>query len=611
MSDHSVEALLDWLDFPDQRLRLRAQFELARRREIAPLVLLVRDPQADTIARLHALWGLGQIGAEGLLPLEEEPEWIAGAPEELRAQLARVAGDARAVGWIPRLRAGLVDPSLRIRFFAAQALGQLADRESVEPLVALLRENADRDVFLRHAAVLALHRIGDLEAVLAHRDDLSRPVRMAVLLVLRQAGDPRIASFLADADPLIAVEAARAIYDLPIDGAMPALAARMAELEPAGADDRQVGQALHRRVIGANVRLRREAGAARLAHYVADERQLSSLRELALDQLSHYAEPPTRDLAMGFHRPLPRIAREVVASVLFAEGRALVESSLGARALEVAGDYGVSPLSDAELIELVESTATGRRERSAALNALRARLAATERGSAVNAGADGAALRRAVDGTLTDSAPEIRMAALDLLAVLDPAAAFDRYVAEAAGGEDPSERRHAWRWLGTSSDARARDVILRGLVDWQAGTLGQDVALDVFEAALAQGEPQLAEQAKALFAPSSEAPVESRRWALEGGDPVAGRRIFQTIGDCQRCHGDPEAPAESSEHGGRIGPDLAGVAGKGSAYVLESVLVPDARIAEGFPSPSAMPPVGLLLEPAALRDLVAYVMSFD
>ena len=38
------------------------------------------------------------------------------------------------------------------------------------------------------------------------------------------AGDPGIARFLKDADPRLVLEAARAINDVPIDGAMPALA---------------------------------------------------------------------------------------------------------------------------------------------------------------------------------------------------------------------------------------------------------------------------------------------------------------------------------------------------------------------------------------------------
>lgn len=604
MASHTREDLLGWLAFPDQRIRLRAQFELARRREIAPLVALARDAKAPELARLHALWALGQVGAEGVLALDPASGWLDGASDEVRAQFARIEGDARDAEGAPRLRNWLTDPSLRVRFFAAEALGKLADRESVEPLFALLRENADRDVFLRHAAVLALSRIGDREAVFARRADESRAVRLAVLLVLRAAGDARIGGFLADADPLLVVEAARAIYDGPIDDAMPALAALADGLEPADPEDRQVAQALHRRVIGANVRLRSRAGATALARYVADEAQLESLRELALEQLGRYAEPGVRDLAMGFHRPLAPVDRELVATVLTGEGRALVDSSLGSRALEIAGEYGVSPLADAELVARVESSEAAPRERVAALAALRARA---EQGRAEQSGA----LRRVAEGAIADPAAEVRSAGRALLATLDPEAGLERYLVAAERGEDAGERRDAWRRLGAIPDARARNAIGEALVEWQSGALADEWALDVIEAAIAQGDPGLSERAKKFLVASDSAQVAGRRWALAGGDPVAGRAVFQTVGDCQRCHGDPEAPAETAGHGGRIGPALAGVAGKGAPHLLESVLVPDAQIAEGFATPSGMPPIGLALAPRDLRDLVAYLMTLD
>jgi HEAT repeat protein/cytochrome c5 len=601
MSTRSLDELVGWLAFPDQRLRLRAQFELAQRRAIEPLVALARDEQADLVARLHAIWALGQIGDEGMRALAAGGSGLESASDELRAQLARAAGNSRAVDWLPWLRSRLEDPSLRVRFFAAEAVGKLADRESIAPLVALLRENADRDVFLRHAAVYALYRLGAADSIDAWRSDESRSVRLAMLLVLRHAGDPRVAGFLADADPLLVVEAARAIYDGPIEGAMPALAAlvdRPDGLEPAKEEDRQVGQALHRRVIGANVRLRTRDGAAALARYAADERQLGSLRALALEQLAAYAEPATRDLTMGFHRPLPPIDRAVVAAVLEAEGRALVESSLGARALEVAGLYGVSPLGDAELIARASAKDADERARVAALTALRSRAVGLE-------------ARGAAEAALVDSSPAIRRAGRELLEAIDPEAGLARYLESVGAEGDPGERQHAWRRLGAIDDPRAREAIGQGLARWAAGELDPVVALDVIEAGIASGEGALVARARALLEPSPEAPVESRRWALAGGDPVAGRTVFQTVGDCQRCHGDPAAGADEAGHGGRIGPALTGVAARGPRFALESVLVPDAQIADGFPSPSGMPPVGLVLEPRALRDLVAHLSTLE
>jgi quinoprotein glucose dehydrogenase len=182
------------------------------------------------------------------------------------------------------------------------------------------------------------------------------------------------------------------------------------------------------------------------------------------------------------------------------------------------------------------------------------------------------------------------------------------------------------------------------------------VALEAIEAALSQSDRELAAHAAALLAPGTGALVHDRRWALEGGDPEAGRLVFQTHGDCQRCHGDGVG------HDAGVGPSLAGVGKRGARYVLESMLDPQAEIAAGFGSVvvtlgdgtliagllvsedeksvtldatgqgsdeastrvisrteiasmseavTGMPPIGLGLEPGALRDVVAYVMSLE
>jgi quinoprotein glucose dehydrogenase len=200
-------------------------------------------------------------------------------------------------------------------------------------------------------------------------------------------------------------------------------------------------------------------------------------------------------------------------------------------------------------------------------------------------------------------------------------------------------------------------VILQGLVNWEAGALEPAVALEVMEAAIAQGGP-VGERARDLLQPvfdgGSDVVLE-REWALAGGDSEAGRVVFQTVGDCQRCHGGRDEA--TGGHGGGAGPNLAGVSAKGNRYVLESVLLPGAAIADGFGSlvvtrhdgsqvsgllvaesesevqvdaggvepvtlktfeiasrtepTTGMPPMGLVLEPRALRDVMAYVMSLE
>ena len=362
----------------------------------------------------------------------------------------------------------------------------------VLPLADALRTNADEDVFLRHAIVWAWHRIGNLDAVWALRDDSSRSVRLGVLLALRNDSDARIAVFLDDEDPLLVVEAARAIYDLPLESAMTELASLAASLSPATEEDTQTSQALHRRVIGANVRLRSPAGADALARYVIDESQLESLREIALEALGAYSEPPLRDLTMGFYRPLASADDEILASVLRSQGRALAESSLGGRAMEIATEKGELPLDDEELVELIGDTSGDLGARVASLRAL------TSRG----------------------------------------------YVEATKGAETLVERQHAWRMLAGIPGAESERVIAQGLMEWSEGNLEQGVALEVFEAAAGRGGDLEARSGLAMAggaaASSGDRPVDTRRWALSGGNAELGREIFQTIGDCQRCHGGGE-----------------------------------------------------------------------
>ena len=61
---HTNSFLVYLLAHPDQRLRLEAQFELAKRDRFDELLGLATNPKGDRLARVHAMWGLGQLGAD-------------------------------------------------------------------------------------------------------------------------------------------------------------------------------------------------------------------------------------------------------------------------------------------------------------------------------------------------------------------------------------------------------------------------------------------------------------------------------------------------------------------------------------------------------------------
>jgi putative membrane-bound dehydrogenase-like protein len=91
------------------------------------------------------------------------------------------------------------------------------------------------------------------------------------------------------------------------------------------------------------------------------------------------------------------------------------------------------------------------------------------------------------------------------------------------------------------------------------------------------------------------------------GDPGRGEAIFNThqVAACIRCH------KVDGKGEGIIGPSLDGIATrKNEAYIYQSLVDPGATLAEGFPAQvSPMPPMGVLLKPQELADVMAYLMT--
>ena len=90
------------------------------------------------------------------------------------------------------------------------------------------------------------------------------------------------------------------------------------------------------------------------------------------------------------------------------------------------------------------------------------------------------------------------------------------------------------------------------------------------------------------------------------GDVERGKKIFMThpIAACTRCH-------VVNGVGGPIGPALDTIATrKQEDYILQSLVDPGATIAEGFQGKvSPMPPMGVLLKPQELADVMAYILT--
>lgn len=89
-------------------------------------------------------------------------------------------------------------------------------------------------------------------------------------------------------------------------------------------------------------------------------------------------------------------------------------------------------------------------------------------------------------------------------------------------------------------------------------------------------------------------------------DADKGKQIFAShaVAACNRCH-------KIDGNGGDIGPALDDIAArKGKDYIYESLVNPNATMAEGYKlQASPMPPMGLILKPQELADVMAYLMT--
>ena len=191
---------------------MKAQFELAKRNAIEELVEVATQSD-NQFARIHAIWGIGQMArkdakhADPLIPLLEDSDG------EIRAQAAKMLGDAKATSAVQLLIALLKNDYPRAQLYAAEALGKIKAVAAFDPLVSLLETTGDSDPHLRHSVVLGMARLGDEGKLAGLANHESEAVRVGAVVALRELKSPRLADFMKDSSPLVMAEAARAIND--------------------------------------------------------------------------------------------------------------------------------------------------------------------------------------------------------------------------------------------------------------------------------------------------------------------------------------------------------------------------------------------------------------
>src|SRR6266516_1575322 len=177
-------------------------------------------------------------------------------------------------------------------------------------------------------------------------------------------------------------------------------------------------------------------------------------------------------------------------------------------------------------------------------------------------------------------APEVRLTAMRLVARNNPEA-FLEFLDTHESRMTLPEKQAARRLAGQVKSKKAVRFLQREMNALLLGQVPAELALDVLEACRACPDPEL----KTLLATyesklPSDDPLAKFRPTLSGGNAATGRDVFRnhTSGQCARCH-------EAGGEGYQAGPVLAGIALRATPeYLLESLIDPSRRIAEGFAS---------------------------
>jgi len=617
------EALVARLGHPDQRVRSDAHLALADRPSgRSALATAAARLKESPVACSHALWGLAR---GGVFDAELLRILLAAEAPETRAQAAKWAGETAARA-TPELIPLLADPSGAVRYHAAVAIGRLAMDEALEPVLAMLRENANRDHHLRHAGVMALLGMAPETAAraAAHPD---AAVRLAAAVVFRRTAAAEVATLLADPVPEVVSEATRSIYDEEgIPAAMPALA----ELTDAGADAPVPAMV---RSIAANRRLADAASAARLARFAADDSRPSAMRVAALRALASWPEASQLDAVDGRWNPLaaadPEPARAAFAP--FASALRLATSKEVAKA---AGDAALA-------LQVVTDPAGLAREAADPEVPVARRLQAL----AGLRSADPERFRQAAAAALRSDAADLRPTAAAMLAGEDPATVTAYAVRALEHSPHIPERQAALGLLGGIESAESTAALLEF-----SASATDEPALHLEWLEVAAGRPALKPAADELVASlAAKGPLGPHLPALTGGDVARGRGVFENhlAAQCTACH-------RIGDEGSNVGPPLTTVGNRGREHLLESLVLPQAEITPGYgvmsvvkrdgttvggtlidesddvlvlqtgedtlripkaeiaeqtPPLSTMPAMGDILDPRELRDLLEFLAS--
>lgn len=648
----------------DWRVRVRAELALTRKPD-ALQRLKEAVKSEDAHERMHAVWALGVMVRRGSAALPAKPDAFAPMPnmktredaaQELVALLAHQDAEIRAQAMLGLggyaanrsskeilkaalpwgLSRWLIDPSPRVRYATAIAIGKLRLSAEADSLLETIATEKKDDPYLRHAYAYALANAMNLSNFRYLAEHESPAVRLTAVIALRHLRASELAIFVNDTDLRVSGEAIRAIHDLGLDEARPAVAALLDE--PLVSKRSALMQL---RQIHSAFRIGDEENLRRLEKVAANKSLPDVVRAEAVRLIGVWANPPSVDQSTGRWAPLPkRDAAPAVAMVKASLAKWFKGSDhMAAAALMTMQQYEGSDAAvpDAALKELIARKALPVESREIAFNAY------VKRGVKGLDAVCGAIIKSPSDAMATAAARHWLQ--------VDRAKALP-VITEVAVKGSATQRQAAWSVITGIDDPTVSQALVTGLKQLVATKGVSAWSLELLEAARKSVQPAVQEAMKAYDASWQGDSIGYWLPELEGGDAVRGEKVVYShpAGQCMRCHTGIESAA--------VGPNLAGIGLRRTPHqLLESLLEPSAALSPAYgkvsvtlknqqqlegsvtaetavdyelttadkkqrlrksdvaslapigPAISPMPAMKMLLSPAERRDVVAWLIS--
>jgi quinoprotein glucose dehydrogenase len=563
MGEMNPIELVELMAHRDMRVRSEAQYALTDIGADAEPHFLSALKSSHQLQRLHGVWGIwqlmlaGEVTGKSLLPFLKDDDSL------VRGQAAKVLGEAKpGLGHLQMVEL-LMDTDARVQFFAAQALGmqRYKSDDAYEGLVQMLDENNGQDAYLRHAGVMGLlgsASDSNLKQAASHANE---EVRLAALLIQRRQANPEVSTFLNDSSARLRLEAARAISDGKIRGGYAQLAGM--ELPDKGSQDYE---AFSRRILNARLRSGTQASGKLLVKAALDTQQDENVRNEAMSALTSWGDATRLDSITGLWDPKESHSTAIIEDDLSEAIPNLLKDDSQEIRLASARLVGAMELRNAEkaLLTAFNGTTWKDNEKVELLKSL----------SLIEA----KGLKKAVEDALGSGSGLLRLEAIAQLGKIEPDAAVTLLEGVIKTGA-MKEKQKAYEVFGNLTGVKAGEFLLAQLRRLGKGSIDLSLQGDVILACQASPVEGVRKAVQAHFDQFDEESIEPFLPALQGGNASKGRNIFLNDSEvsCLKCH------TMGRQGGSEVGPDLTQIGKERDArYLLESIVLPNNDIAEGF-----------------------------